>query len=465
MNSPQTTDANIRRFLAAIGPALPAYRYLALSFVAIVHEGEEVVLGMTLRLSVEPPTISMPEMWTQSLRAAQILLSGAAETLPDIIELLMSGQGFIAGDHLLKLLPSSQGNYSSYHETSALSIRKPAKFLERLFVRGEDKWTLINSTQHDHDRELQSKGFESLYDLLQEYGLDETHDTYLEVLANPLPVFMSESNITGPSMSIVARLPKELSRENFQVAIRSADRAERGSRRSIDSAEFEWVTVSEYHTATYCSAVTPGSVLECSALYAGTIFDLIQLYDPATFSNARRMVVELNDPGLKHLSNVLTRIGERDYKLRNDFEAAVAVLFHMLGFDTVRIGGSKKLTDGPDIYATTPNGDLLVVECTSGSFSDDKLRKLIIRTNQAKVHFRESLSRPECVSALIVSPRTLAELESGVAMADRTGVILLCGSQIEEAIERTRFAPDADATLMGWKHSATLRFLSAPDLE
>lgn len=465
MNSPQTTDPNIQRFLTAIGPALRAYRCLALSFVAIVHEGEEVVLGMTLRLSVDPPPISMPEIWTQSLRAAQILLPNAAETLPDIIELLLSGHGLLAGDHLLKLLPSSQDKYSSYHEASALSIRKPVRFLERLFVRGESKWTLINSTQHDHNRELQSKGFEALYDLLQEYGLDDSQDTYVEVLASPLPVFVSGSKIEGPSMRIVARLPKELSHENFQVAIRSANRAERGTRRSIDSTEFEWATVSEYHTATFCGQVTPGSVLECSALYAGTNFDLIQLYDPATFSNARRMVVELNDPGLKHLSNVLTKIRERDYKLRNDFEAAVAVLFHMLGFDTIRIGGSKKLTDGPDIYATTPNGDLLVVECTSGSFNSDKLGKLITRTNQAQAHFSETLVGPECVSALIVSPRTLAELESGVAMADRAGVILLCGSHIEEAIERTRFAPDADAVLTGWKRLATLRYLSAPNLD
>jgi ApeA N-terminal domain 1 len=65
----------------------------------------------------------------------------------------------------------------------------------------------------------------------------------------------------------------------------------------------------------------------------------------------------------------------------------------MLGFDAVRVGGIKKLSDAADIFTRTPLGRVLVVECTTDVLdSKDKLRKLLTRVEEAKVFLSAAMS-------------------------------------------------------------------------
>lgn len=92
--------------------------------------------------------------------------------------------------------------------------------------------------------------------------------------------------------------------------------------------------------------------------------------------NLKRALVEVHDPELRALQKALTGVTARKEKGRNDFESSVGVLFYMLGFESVRIGAVRKLSDGPDIYALAPQRDALVVECTAAAFNEDKLERL-----------------------------------------------------------------------------------------
>ena len=132
-------------------------------------------------------------------------------------------------------------------------------------------------------------------------------------------------------------------------------------------------------------------------------------------------MVELNDPGVGNLTKVLTEIGERDDKLRNEFEAAVAVLFHLLGFDAVRVGGGRRTTDGPDIYARTGN-QLLVVECTSGAFSDEKCAKLLTRVNAVEEAWSSAYAglEPVQIAGVVVTARRRDELVSQLRAISRS---------------------------------------------
>ena len=144
------------------------------------------------------------------------------------------------------------------------------------------------------------------------------------------------------------------------------------------------------------------------------------------------------------------------------FEASVAVLFYVLGFDSVRIGGNRKTTDGPDIYAATPGGEYLVVECTSGGFNDEQLGKLLTRLKSARESLRDAPRGPASnqVTAVIVTPRTRDELGAQLRSAERQGVLILCGSDILNALELTQFTPNADDTLRLWRQRPLLHLLS-----
>ena len=461
MNTLQTSEAKTKKFLATIGPSLRAYHSVGVSFVALVHEGQETILGASVRLNRGPEPLRQREFSTRSLRAAHLYLPGTGEVIPQIIDAITSFCGYLVGNHLLKLLPSSQGDYSAYHDNSSGPTNRDTKSIERLIIRGESKWTLINSAELDVDTELRREGFESLYDLLWEFDLTCSDDTYLEILVGPLPLFSSASQISGQHLRIVADLPLELSKEHFRVSVRSANRSHRGTQRVIPPEKFEWDRAEGHQRAIYKEKVEVGSVLDCQAIYCRTIYDSVRLYDPTTSANSRRMVVEISDPRLEGLSRVLEKVSDRSDRWRNEFESTVAVIFHMLGFETVRIGGARKLTDGPDIYASTPSGELLVVECTTGSFNDEKISKLIARTKQAQKKFDGTILSPRNISPLIVTPQTLEELDSCVELADRSGVILLCGTQLREAFEETRLMRNPDDTLAEWRRAATIRSLSS----
>jgi hypothetical protein len=462
------SDPTIERFFDSIHRLLPAYRYPAISFVTLAHEGFETILRASLRLSITPPTNFRPEISIADLRAAQLALPNAAENQRNILNALVSDTGASIGDHVLKLQPETPQSYSAYHENSQ-SLGRLSPYRERLRLSGANPWLFINPRQPELERAIQSQAFDSLSDLLREYGLEDfghSDRTTFEIVADPVVHIEPTSRIQGDRAEVSVLLAAGLSPESFQFVLRNADRREESQRRTLNSREFNWSELPDQRRGTASFEVPKGTVLESRALYAGHVQDIAQLADPDCLPNPRRRIVELNDPRLTKTIATLINIKERDNNLRKDFESSVAVLFYLLGFETVRLGGNRKTTDGPDIYAQAPSGELLVVESTSGAFDHEKLGKLLTRTKQARERFCSHSPRLSVtkVTAVIVTPRTAEELGSSLSQAEKENVLVLHRSDLLNAIERTQFAPDADEMLQRWRNAVMLRFLSNPNL-
>ena len=129
----------------------------------------------------------------------------------------------------------------------------------------------------------------------------------------------------------------------------------------------------------------------------------------------------------------------------------------MLGLAPAPLGKLSGLTDEPDIFAEGADGEMLVVECTTDVPDDDKLMKLVSRTARA----RDELSRSQGVSAppvlaVLFVPVPPEELGPIGAKAKAHGVIVLCRPEIEDAIRRTEFAPDAKQTIRHWRSLQSL---------
>jgi hypothetical protein len=469
MTSTNNSDPAIERFFDSIHRLLPAYRYSAISFVTLVHEGFETILRASLRLSITPPTNSKPEISIADLRAAQLALPNAAGNLRNILNALVADTGASIGDHVLKLQPEAPPSHSAYHE-NAQSLGRLSPYRERLRLSGANAWLFINPRQPELERAIQSQAFDSLSDVLREYDLEDFGHgdrTTFEIVADPVAHIEPTSRIQGSRAEVSVLVAADLSPESFQFVFRNADRREESQRRMLNSHEFRWTGLPDQRRGTASFEVPKGTVLESRALCAGHVQDIAQLADADCLPNPRRRIVELNDSGLTKTIAALTKIKERDDKLRNDFENSVAVLFYLLGFETVRIGGNRKTTDGPDIYARAPSGELLVVESTSGAFDNEKLGKLLTRTKQARERFDShspqlSVTR---VTAVIVTPRTAEELGSLLSQAEKENVLVLRRSELLDAIERTQFVPDADGMLRRWRNAVTLRFLSNPHFD
>ena len=468
MTSTNNSDPTVEQFFDSIHRLLPAYRYPTISFVALVHEGFETILRASLRLATTPPTNLKPELSIADLRAAQLALPNAAGNLRNILAALAADTGASVGDHVLKLQPERPPNYSYYHENSP-SLGQLSPYRELLRLSGANPWLFINPRQPELERAIQSQAFDSLSDLLHEYGLEDfgnSDRTTFEIVVDPVVHIEPTSRIQGDRAQVSVLVAAGVSPESFQFALRNADRREESQRRTLSSREFSWTELSDQRRGTASFEVPKGIVLESRALYAGHVQDVAQLADPDCLPNPRRKIVELNDPGLANTIAALTNIKERDNKLRNDFESSVAVLFYLLGFETVRIGGIRKTTDGPDIYARAPSGELLVIESTSGAFDSDKLGKLLTRAKHARERFENFSPRSAVtkITAVIVTPRTAEELGSSLSQAEKENVLVLRRSDLLDAIERTQFDADADVMLNRWRNAVMLRFLSNPNL-
>lgn len=465
MNTPPTM---VEQFLDSVRHQLPAYRHSSVSFVSLVHEGYETIVRASLRLDAEPATNLKAEISISDLRAAQVPLPGAAKGLGDLLSTLISGEAVLIGSHMLKLHPETPHSASPYYEKASQIDGRLPRYRERLVLSGLSPWILFNPRQPELDRLLQSHAFDSLSDLLREYdleGIGHSDRTTFEIIAGPVARIEDASQIQGDRVEISVLLASDLPVKDFQLTVRNADRREESRRRTFGMTDFTWTPLQDCRRGVTSFSVPKGTILEARALFAGYVQDSAQLADLNSLPNPRRRVVELNDQDLKKTISSLTNIKERDNNLRNDFESSVAVLFHLLGFETVRIGGNRKTTDGPDIYAKAPSGELLVVECTSGAFDEEKLGKLLTRTKHARERFDDFSPQP-CITKVtpaIVTPRTATELGSLLPQAEKDGVLVLYRPDLLDAIEQTQFSPNADVMLSRWRNSAMLRFLSNPN--
>jgi hypothetical protein len=127
------------------------------------------------------------------------------------------------------------------------------------------------------------------------------------------------------------------------------------------------------------------------------------------------------------------------------------------------VGALSKMRDAPDMYALTPAGRVIVVESTTGVPDDEKVGKLVIRVAQARTALCTPSSRlaPEWVVPVMVTPRTQEEIGGDVLKrAEGRGVVMLCNSEITLAIERVRWAPNADAVLAQWRNAPLSRLFT-----
>jgi hypothetical protein len=468
MNKPiesENLGPAVKNFLEANPTALPAYRYGVLSFVAVVHEGYENILRARLQLCIEAQKALIGERSIFGLRAAQLPFPMASTAIPELLRTVLSGERFAIGNHLLKLLADAPRGYSTHHEDSEQFHRRTGDYGDRLVVSGANPWPLLTPRQQELDRALQAQAFDSLGDLLNEYGLDAfgmSAECTFEIITSPVARLDSSSTVSDSTATVSVRLALGLRPEGFQLVLRNAIRHESPHRRIVEAAEFHWTALGDEQLGRSKFQVPRALLLEYRALYAGKIQDLQRLADPAAMPNLRRVVVEINDPKLVNLTTVLTGIRERDDGLRNEFEASVAVLFYLLGFDAVRISGSRRATDGPDTYALVESDELLVIESTSGAFSDEKCAKLIARVKNARQIW--SRVRPELdhtqITGIVVTARRREELVAQLSALEKQGILILCHAEIVDAIEQTLVAPAPQEILRRWRQRPLQQILT-----
>jgi hypothetical protein len=118
----------------------------------------------------------------------------------------------------------------------------------------------------------------------------------------------------------------------------------------------------------------------------------------------------------------------------------------MLGFGITQVGGTARTSEAPDILATTPQVNILVVECTTGLLkAENKLANLIDRTEAVRKRLVSSGNGHLKLLPVIVSSKTKEEIKADLEQAQKLGVVVLTRETLLELLQQTIAAPDPEA--------------------
>jgi hypothetical protein len=456
---------HVEQFLDFVRPWAPAYEKSVFSFVAIRREKELVIIAARLSLCTAKHGSVGKALNTEHLTAAAVSVDGRTESLIKLIDDALACRPLNVGDYQLALVPDGTSGHSAFHDHTSSPTRgwRRSEPVETLRLGGARKWDLLNDRLASLEREIQPHGYRSLDEVMVDFGfnLSISDVVTLELVAMPTLSIGAASKLEGRRATVNVCLANALKTGDVSLTLVDAQPSLPSFRQSLSGRDLQWKSTGRDHVATCVVELPTNAVVMCRAMYAGSLHDEQVLEDAAALPNIRRNIVELADPGLKRLRGPLT--APKSDQERDQFESGIAVLLYMLGFDVVRVGGVKKLAEAADIFAKTPSGYVLVVECTTEILDPKgKVGKLLGRLARAKevlASLGNSL-KPERVVGAMMVPKIRHELGADVLVAEQRGVILLCRAEIEQALERTKFRPDADLVLEGWLRLGLLGVLT-----
>ena len=118
------------------------------------------------------------------------------------------------------------------------------------------------------------------------------------------------------------------------------------------------------------------------------------------------------------------------------------------------MGTTKLLKEGPDILASTPSGNLLVVECTTGLLNEgNKLAKLTRRTILIKEKLMASGYSHLVVQPIITTTLPRNSVVTDLEDAGKASIAVVCKEELESLLNENTVFPDPEVLL---KRSAQL---------
>jgi hypothetical protein len=438
---------NIQRFFQTISPWEAAYENnIGLSYFAIRKENVLNLIQCRLFLNTYPPNITLTKFESRQVLAGYFPLSKIGMDHHDLISQL-SSNGRIktpVGELVLPVEAEHRltSKFVPFHQEG---IRNGNR-LTVLTLAGAGWDSYIQQPDIDWELKAAPEPFDTLDELLLEYFLGGPRSEFasIEIIAMNVAVIALDSRVDGEEASPSILLAKALDSNKCNIGYRIFSQGRVVSRGSINGSKLEWSEQDALRRGMGKLAVPAGAVLHCVASYDGFAQHQGWIADPKNFQNPRRASLEEFDDKLEVLRDFLFE-EQKPRKEPRDFEFGVAWLMWMLGFSVAQAGGTSRTSDAPDIIATTPKGDIAIVECTTGLLkAENKLAKLVERTELVRKRIAASGASHLKLLPVIVTARTKDEIRADLDQAKTLGVVVVTKETLIDALSRTIVAVDAD---------------------
>lgn len=326
-----------------------------------------------------------------------------------------------------------------YHPEMPYSTRLPS-----LIISGKDKHESLTINRQLLDWELRSANepFDNIEDLFIHLGfpgLTRIRDFATFEIVGRAPALISDKSIiNNRQASIELKASKDIDANKIKLGCKVFNKSNI-ERFSVSGDKINWANDDDLLIGQYNHDVRDANLLQVFLSYNELALHSWFINDPQKQINQRYLIHNLFDLNLDILKKLL--FGEKDSQ---NFEEGIALLLNILGFSVSHHGKIKKLQDGPDIIALTPEGNIAVIECTTGLLDkDDKLAKLIQRTNLIKGKLNATYGHLT-VQPIIVSKLTRAEVSAHIEEAGKHSIAVMCKEELEELLNRATSYPNPE---------------------
>jgi len=320
--------------------------------------------------------------------------------------------------------------------------------LRMLTITGENTSGQFSEPVISWELKSHAQPYDSLQELTHIYGtgFPGGGQLMIEIIGyQTTAIETALSTINGSVATICQALLKGFSPEKASlgyIVYKSNIALQRGS---FTGSEIEWSTGASFQSGCVKLTVEPGSVVKCFARYGGITHHERWVVDPTFAQNSRRNTYETFDEGLVALKSLLDGpyVKGRDAR---QVETALTWLIWMCGFSPIQIGGNSKTQTGPDLIVAAPNGNLAVIECTTGLLSaDKKLPQLVARTVQVRRKLDAVGNASVQLISVLITTRTREEVRAELDQATRADILVATREDIETALSRSIVSMDANA--------------------
>lgn len=361
---------NLEDFFKSIEVNLPGYQHAHFSYLALKRGDAFELTQGKLQLQGVPVPIASGCFQSENIKAGIFRLSELNLSPRGFVDSLLLGK--LQTPHGELLFPSEQArshsiHFNSHHMDGISAQRRQI----HLHISG-DRRQRIESLALDWELKAAPTPFFNVQEVCDEFIVGQLRgdSVSVEVIAFNIAVIANESSIEGTKAKLVLVLANGLVPEKATIGYRVFERNRVAKRGHLAGLKLEWSKVSGVQRGVGEIEVPAGAVIDCVANYAGVAQSHYWLADPKTAQNPFRSVHQAFDNNLEVLQELIAKSQTRGANAR-DLEIAISWLLWLLGFSTTHIGGTAKTSDAPDLIASTPGGDLVIIECTTGILKED----------------------------------------------------------------------------------------------
>lgn len=393
------------------------------------------------------PDVNLAPYETPSVRVARHRILDLSDSVKGFLDNSISATAFTFPEGVCTFSCDSYG-YSTHVMDLHPEGVQAGNRLRMLTISGGRIADNVNNIEISWELKGNSQPFDSLEELTSIYGtgLPSGGQSKVEIIAyQTTAIERSASAIKDTEATLSQVLLKGFNpaKASLGYIVYKGGRAlQRGS---LSGDALVWATDSELQRGYATLTVERGAVIKCFACYGGITHHEAWINDPSLTQNPRRTAYETFDEGLAALKSLLDGpyVKGRDAR---QVEAAVAWLLWMLGFSPIHIGAISKTQTAPDLIVAAPNGNLAVIECTTGLLSaDKKLPQLVARTVQVRKRLDAAGNAGVQLLSILITTKSREEVKAELDQAIQSNVLVVTREDIEKALSQSVISTDANA--------------------